>query len=339
MVRHETIADDVRERLRASERTRAWMAHLDAIGEPPFEVRLPSPDDLPPVLIDLAVPHEDIDELVALRRGLEEQTGVWWLLRRCVHALVRAMGEIDGPPGFPLPPDELDFMRRWFFVYVFIAAAPHTRAYHAAHGIPDDISRHTLADLGRNMAVHRRWYGKGGFGVPFWLMLHTRGIIYQLGRLQFERIRIDAEDLPADLPVDVPIKAGGQALSVHIPEFSGPMTPSACDESFARARDFFPRHFPDERYRLAVCHSWLLDPQLGEYLPDASNIMRFQRRFQLLPPNPDHNDDAGTIKFVFGRVNADVATLPRTTTLERAIIDHIRSGHHWHGGAGFFALE
>ncbi len=339
MVRQETIVDDLRDRFRASEGwTKAWMEHLDAIGEPPFEVTLPPADDLPPLLLDLAVPHEDIDEVIRLRPDPARDPEVWWLLRRCVHALVRAMGEIDGPPHFPLLPDELDFMRRWFFVYVFIATVPHTQAYHAAHGVPPDISRHTLADLGRNMAVHRRWYGKSGFGVPFWLMLHTRGIIYKLGRLQFERVRIEEPVRSAIAASGTELPPDALALSVHIPEFSGPMTPTACDASFAWAREFFPRHFPDEHVAVAVCDSWLMDDQLGEYLPASSNIMRFQHRFHLVPPNPEHIYDEGTVKFVYGRIGADPATLPKRTTLERAVAGHILAGRHWHGGEGWFLL-
>lgn len=339
MARQEAIAEDLRERFRASDGwTKAWIAQLDAIGEPPFEVMLPPADDLAPLLIDLAVPHEDIDDLIRLRRGLEEQEDVWWLLRRCVHVLVRAMGDLDEPQAFPLLPDELDFMRRWFFIYVFIAAMPHARSYHDAHGISEYVSRHTFADLGRNMAVHRRWYGKGGFGVPFWLMRHTRGILYQLGRLQFERVKIEEPIKGAIAASGADLPPDALALSVHIPEFSGPMSPGACDASFTWAREFFPRHFPDEHYSVAICDSWLLDPQLAEYLPETSNIMRFQRRFHLVPPNEEHVYDDGTVKFVFGEIGADPATLPQRTTLERAVAGHILNGGHWHGGEGWFLL-
>jgi hypothetical protein len=41
------------------------------------------------------------------------------------------------------------------------------------------------------------------------------------------------------------------------------------------AREFFGHHFPDEPVSHFVCHSWLLDPQLVEYLPERSNIVRF----------------------------------------------------------------
>ncbi len=51
---------------------------------------------------------------------------------------------------------------RYFAAYVFVAALPYTRAYHRERGIPAETTRHTLADLGRNMASHRRRHGTGG---------------------------------------------------------------------------------------------------------------------------------------------------------------------------------
>jgi hypothetical protein len=42
--------------------------------------------------------------------------------------------------------------------------------------------------------------------------------------------------------------------------------------------------------------------------------------------------------FVFGRPDAPLDTLPRDTTLQRAIIDHQLAGRHWHGGAGWFEI-
>ena len=42
-----------------------------------------------------------------------------------------------------------------------------------------------------------------------------------------------------------------------------------------------------------VCHSWLLDPQLGEYLRPDSNIMRFQQRFDVLPWLPTEDITEG----------------------------------------------
>jgi GNAT-like C-terminal domain len=125
---------------------------------------------------------------------------------------------------------------------------------------------------------------------------------------------------------------------VHIPDFSGPLTPAACGAAVARAREFFPRHFPEEPCRVAVCGSWLLDPQLAGYLPEGSNIVRFQRRFRLLPAQGQEPDDATVVGYVFGDPELAPEGLPGRTTLERAIGGHLRAGGHWYVRGGWFAL-
>ena len=134
----------------------------------------------------------------------------------------------------------------------------------------------------------------------------------------------------------LPYGPGDPALAVHIPEFYGPLTPPACDASFRCAREFFARHFPEERYDVATCHSWLLDDQLAEYLPEDANIIHFQRRFRAAY-HPDDNDQDILVS-VFGRSDSPLDELPRRTTLERAIVDHLQAGRHWHGGAGWLRL-
>jgi hypothetical protein len=328
--------EDIRELLRAGQNTRTWLEHLETIGEPNFEVRLPSAGELPPVLLDLAVPHEDIGALVALLPSLRQSQDLWWLLERCAHSLVRDMGTLERPPWFPELPESIGVMHRYFYVYVFLAVLPQVREYHRSRGIPEDVSRLSLADLGRHMAVYRRHFGCGGLDAPFWMMLHFRGTIYDLGRLQFERTRLGDRLGGAISSAGLPYGPGDLALSVHIPQFWGPMTPEACDASFERAKTFFARHFPEEQYGIAVCHSWLLDDQLAEYLPETSNIVRFQRRFQLAYRLDV--DDQSIIRFVTGRINPKLEELPRRTVLERAIVDHLQAGRHWHGGAGWVKL-
>ena len=87
---------------------------------------------------------------------------------------------------------------------------------------------------------------------------------------------------------------------------------------------FFPHHFPDECYTAFSCGSWLLDPQLLEYLPGDSNIVRFQRRFELEPyEEPEGLDaDVEVLRFAFRTLTTPLDQLPRRTLLQRAIIDH-----------------
>ncbi|MEU9914446.1 acyltransferase domain-containing protein [Streptomyces sp. NPDC051001] len=302
---------------------------------------LPDTDELAEVLLDLAVPHQDINELIASRRTLTADSGAMRLLAECTGELVRDIGKIveygDGVQLGQRVAEAPAALRRFFAAYVCVAALPHTRAYHRSLGIPADVSRHTLADLGRNMVVHRRRHGRAGVQSPQWLTLHFRGELYQLGRLQFQRANLwtGAASVLARAGFDG--APGTPCLDIHIPEFLGPLTPAACDRSVALAREFFALHHPEESYRAAMCHSWLLDPQLKRYLSADSNIVRFQERFRIARRGGEPADTE-PVQFVFGDPELAVAGLPRRTSLERAVGDHLRAGGHWYMGHGWFPL-
>ncbi|MEU9289771.1 acyltransferase domain-containing protein [Streptomyces sp. NPDC048275] len=298
---------------------------------------LPDADELPDILLDLAVAHEHINELVTLRTRLAADPEAKILLARCVGRFVRDMGEIGKgwePPSFPASAGALG---RCFHLYVFIAALPYIRAYHRERGIADDVSRRTLADLGRHVAVHHRRLGTPGLLFPWWIGLPFHGELFQLGRLQFQRARLGQRTGRAVSAAGLGVGPGDPCLSLHIADFRGPLSHSACDRSLASAREFFARHYPDESYEVAVCHSWLLDPQLKRYLPEDSNIIRFQERFEVAYQETTP-DDGVPVGFVFGDPELPTGSLPRRSAVERAVGDHLRGGEHWYAGHGWFAL-
>ncbi|MEW2394856.1 acyltransferase domain-containing protein [Streptomyces sp. NPDC046862] len=326
--------------LRADEKLAEWLGEpgeRKADDVPRVDVRLPSAGDLPDILLDLAVPYEDVNEIVALRVTLLADAEATGLLERCVGALIRDMGEPGKGPSFPSFPPESGPLVRYFYVYVLVAALPYVRAYHRERGIPDDVSRRTLADLGRAMVLHRRRYGTGGVLVPGWLALHFHGELYQLGRLQFQRSRIERRDAEGFAGVGLELGVGEPYLSLHIPDYRGPLSPDACDRSVVLAREFFARHYPEEHYASALCHSWLLDPQLKRRLLPDSNIVRFQERFEAVYVDTEPEDGL-PVRFVFGDPDLPVETLPRRTGIERAVVDHLRAGEHWYLGHGWFAF-
>jgi hypothetical protein len=339
------------EALRADERLAGWLRDLESegggdsgaeggvqgAGDTWAEAVLPDALALPDVLLDLSVPHELVNELVALHAQLAADREAMTLLRRCVGRFVRDMGELGKgwePPAFP---ESTGALGRTFPVFVFIAAMPYVRAYHQERGVPEAVSRRTLADLGRHMAVHRRRFGTSGLLAPWWIALHFHGELYQLGRLQFQRARLGGRTGEAAATASLDTGPGELCLSLHIADFRGPLSPEACDQSLDLAREFFARHYPDERYAVAVCRSWLLDPQLKRYLPADSNIVRYQERFHLAYEETKA-DDKSPVGFVFGDPDLPVEELPRRTRVERAVGDHLRAGGHWYGGHGWFAL-
>lgn len=141
------------------------------------------------------------------------------------------------------------------------------------------------------------------------------------------------------------IEAAGPSsavLGVHIPAagpFHGPMTPEACEESFRQAVAFFRRHFPGHDFRAFTCKSWILDSQLARSLPESSNIVRFQRRFTLVPVRGA--TDAQTIERVWGVPLARTAgwdwrAAPRDSRMRALLAEHVEHGGRWRMGGGIF---
>lgn len=192
-----------------------------------------------------------------------------------------------------------------------IMTAPEAADFHASRGIPADVSTATLADLGRQVWVHRQTYGHFGLHTHAWLTLVWSGALYQLGRLQFNLQRDDD---------------GRWVLSTHIPA-SGPLTPTSVDDAFAAAGRFFASHFPDYPAATFYCNSWLLDPQLAELLP-GSNVAAFQRRWSLDETVRPGLEDM--LFFVFRRRGeVDLDRLPSDTSLRRAFLEGLRAGRTW----------
>jgi hypothetical protein len=306
-----------------------WLAGLARLSAP--ERPLPDPATLAADFARLGGDPRDLAELETLRSQLSEPA-TKWLFEHCVQELVTGVGIVQDGPPWPQLATELDALNRYFYVWVFLAAVPQVRAFHRERGISDEVGWASLADLGQQMAVRRRIYGAGGLHTQTWLTIPFSGLLYQLGRLQFN-LRTVTEP-PAD-GQRVPFRLGDPALGVHIPE-RGRLDPASCDDSFGRAAEFFPRHFPEREHRIGTCNSWLLDPQLAEYLPAESNVVRFQRRFTPIgTPSPG---DQAVFEFVFRRLDPPLHELPQDTTLERAVVAHLRNGRHWQAVSGWLAL-
>jgi hypothetical protein len=294
----------------------------------PARFALPERAEARALLERLGADPRDADAVIAAWPDAGA-TDVWRVLERTYRTLAADMGGlgvIDWPDVMPTSFGETG---RYFYAFVFLAALGDVRAYHRGRAIPDAVSWATLADFGRQLRRDRALFG-GGLRAHGWLTLHFRGAIYELGRLQFNRMRA-RRALGAGGP-----QAGDDALGVHIYE-GAPLAPDACDDSLHRARSFFARHFPETPVRAGVCTSWLLDEQLADYLPAGSNIVRFGRRFTLAG---DYDGDLDVLTFVFHRLAmpGDLDVLPQRTTLERALVAHWRAGKHWRTRTGWVEL-
>lgn len=289
-------------------------------------LELPDDDMADRLLREHDVDPDDRADVLAARPDPERDPELWWILDRVYQEVRATIGQpvaAAGPRGWPGLPASAGAVGMHLYVWVFLAAWPAAQGFYADRGIPEHTWR-TTSSLGEVMRAHRHT-GHSGLGLFDGLYgppLQLRGAMYQLGLLSFNRGQVSLGN-----------GACGHALGVHIG--SEPLDPARCDESFALARTFFAQHFPEEPVALWSCQSWLMDPQLAKYLPGSSNIVRFQRRFHLLPRGSADVSDEEIRGYVFGGSEASLDELPLETTLHRAYVEHLRSGRHWYKRVGW----
>ena len=129
---------------------------------------------------------------------------------------------------------------------------------------------------------------------------------------------------------------GDPVLMMHIPSGGG-MSPDLARDSLRRAIPFFDRHFPDRPVRAIVCSSWIFSNQLVECLPPGSNILALQQMVHLLPLA---SSPSSGLWFVFLKHPPfDPATLPRDTSMRRALADWLAAGNVFHHGGMYLLRE
>jgi GNAT-like C-terminal domain/N-acyltransferase N-terminal domain len=320
-----------------------WLVSLDAAPAAGPELPFYNSGDAA-TLERLGVSDEDAAAVLDSQRHFDRSSGFSWLLQQCRRLVLASMGDLSSPElRLPQLPAALGLEGRCFPAHLFLATLPMTLEWQARQGMPADAVSAIFQDLGRQMDLYRRAHGETGVDEPWWLLIHLRGLIYEFGRLQYNLLRIGAGGLSPRLWYDdaeatrlgTGFRFGDDALGVHIPE-AGPLTPRACTDSLASARSFFNEFFPSPTRRLAICESWLLDDQLTEYLPADANIIRFQSMFTLVADW--HPGDKDVAYFVFLRAADQLAGVPQSTTLQRAILSHLRAGRHWRVRCGWLKL-
>ena len=267
----------------------------------------------------LAIDALDRADCLALLESTESDV----LVADVTTALMRSFGTfneitVDEPTQDPLV---------WLTAYLRLT--PAVVEWHRANGVPDRVMRDTLADVGRHVAISRRVTGEFSLQTWRWLSHHFTVRIFALGRLQFALQR-------SALAVADVIAPRDWVLAVHIPE-SGPLLPALVDNSLAEAATFFPRHFPDRPATVVTCDSWILDPFLVDRVAPTSNLGSFIRRFTPMGHSTEGHTDA--LYFVFRtRDLASVATLPRETSLQKAVLERLEMGESWLISWGYLLL-
>ncbi|THV39511.1 acyltransferase domain-containing protein [Glycomyces buryatensis] len=245
---------------------------------------------------------------------------------RCYQSIAADMGGRMWKQ-WPKGPEHQSDAGHLLGLYPLLAAVPLMLDIHRERGVDEEHSKLILADIGEKLRLNRILYGRAGLDVAFWFTAHVRGSLYQLGRLQF----------------CMEGTVGAPRIGLHIRGEGGSLAPEIVRDSLRQALEFFPAAFPEHfgkgRFPEFMCTSWLLDPQLRDWLPEHSNILRFGKLFDLVAPgNEGGHDDIW--RFVFARApETPMDQLPADNTLQRSVLAGLKAGVEWRSRAGGLSRE
>ncbi|MCL1792766.1 MAG: acyltransferase domain-containing protein [Oscillospiraceae bacterium] len=225
------------------------------------------------------------------------------------------------------PDEEFKDDSTQFGAFLFTLAIEDMEKLYRQKNIPRDVLLETIGDLGVWIQRHYDWFGEWGFSQHGWVMGHLRAKIFKLGRLQFEPKKLDKLP-PAELNLN--LKQGDPILNVHIPR-GGRLDENACLKSFESAERFFPDVLGYD-FAAFGCFTWLFDPNFESLLPPDSNILKFQKMFELFPGEEGY----WGLDYVFVNITKEnIKDAPKDTAFRKNLAEHLLAGGKMQPGCGY----
>jgi len=184
-------------------------------------------------------------------------------------------------------------------------------------GLSHEIFVDTMGCFTRFVGEHLNSFGRYGFDRAFWTVRQVSGMLFRLGTLEYELLT----------------EKGRKYISLHIPSDADLRLP-ALRASYDMAKGLLAR-FPAYAGGEWVCGSWLLSPNLTDFLPDNSRILGFQKSFTIR----DTWADEEFKEWVYGRVDIPNEKLPENTSLQRNVKAFLLSGGAFLSAEGVLAEE
>ncbi|MBQ7032601.1 MAG: DUF5596 domain-containing protein [Clostridia bacterium] len=214
-----------------------------------------------------------------------------------------------------------------YCVLIYMAAAGYTHEKYREKGMPDEVFYNTFNCLPEKMETHKKHFGIWGNVAPTWPISHLNMTLFRIGRLGYAFVPAPHEPLLAGEKVLAAEKE--PYVYMHISDNEKLV---GCAESIQEARAFFRKFYPEYGDCLYMTNTWLLDPRLGEILPEESNIMQFQKIFNIY----DRYDcRPEVLKRVFGAEKENLDAYEPSSSLARAVIAYLKSGKELGRGLGY----
>ena len=213
---------------------------------------------------------------------------------------------------------------------IFICFSKRLRALYLERGIDLAIYHDSMLDLRYKLDECKLLKGIVGSFVASWFPRFFKLERVALGRLQFE---INSFGKSYDRCGRV-LTPDSKVINIHIPRTNTPLSQDSCDESFARAREYFKSAFDGEC--VFHCCSGIIYPENYRILSEKSNVVKFMNRFDIF-----ESEDDGTLCDlwrIFDTEERNFDLLPTDSHLRRAYVAHLKNGGTLGRGRGIFFM-
>ena len=133
----------------------------------------------------------------------------------------------------------------------------------------------------------------------------------------------------------VAVRTEDDVLNVHIPSHV-PLTKENADASYARAWKVLRACYPEYDPKCFTCFSWLMDPQLKQFLKPGSNLVAFQDKYLRFAMKSGGTD---VYSFLFKKPVEKIEDLCEDTSLQRAVKAHYLDDKYIYAQGGLFFPE
>ena len=187
-------------------------------------------------------------------------------------------------------------------------------------GISRQIYVDTMAAFSRFVREHMDSFGAYGFDRGFWTVRQVSCKLFRVGELEYELHYVE----------------GSPFVSLHVPSDIH-FGPEGLRASWEQAKGELLPKFPEYETAPMGCDpTWLLSPELKEMLPEKSNILAFQKSFQVEVQEPEMEE---LLQWVFKDPRLSYEQLPEDTSLQRKIKALLLSGRTFHFGSGLMVAD
>lgn len=213
---------------------------------------------------------------------------------------------------------------------ICLLIAPCFREDFAIHGLSEEIYINSMREIYVWSLTCLENRGHWGLYQYDWIHNFLTRDILRLGRLEFHQVIYGGPDWSCG---DTTVTRGDRVINIHIPA-DGPFPIEEVMDAFQRAYT----HFGQTGWAVFHCSSWLLYEGNRMFLKPESNICRFMNLFHIIESHGAEN--CGDLWRIFGvRDSYDPAVLPRHTSLQKALAEHMENGGVMGHGKGFFLFD